>query len=458
MNSTIEKIYYKSPIFIQNIAVTLFGWKLYRERFNTEGKEMLLSLLASETFTHKKIAQLQDSMFTAIARHAINTTPYYQAWAKKQSITALDINSLADIKHFPIIDKKFLRENAALFKSDDLALTKHQFTLNTSGTTGTPLTVYTDQHSRSKHYAFFTRLRRSYGVTDSDKRATLFGRIILTADQKKPPFWRYDAMQHNLLMSSYHLSDANIPYYYEKLKHFKPQEIFAYPSSIYAIANFIVRNQLEPIRLKLIMTTAENLLPQQRDIIKAAFHAPIVNQYGCTEMAFFCSDFPDGNMKFHPEHGFAEVQDKDGVIRDSGEGDLLATGFINFSMPVIRYLVGDRINLSERDTQGRQVLSEVHGRTDDIIYRKDGTPVGRLDPIFKGGSGILCAQIIQNADASVILKLVRDNNYQPNNGDELILELKKRLGSELPITLELVDDIAKEKNGKFRPVICNYKF
>lgn len=458
MNSIAEKIYYKSPVFIQNIAVTLLGWKLYRERFNTAGHEMLLELLASEAFTYAQITELQDSMFTTIARHAINTTPYYQTWAKTQGITALDINSLADINHFPIIDKIFLRENSALFRSNDVSLNKKQFTLNTSGTTGTPLTVYTDQHSRSKHYAFFTRLRRSYGVTDSDKRATLFGRIILTSDQKKPPFWRYDAMQHNLLMSSYHLSDENIPYYYEKLKHFNPQEIFAYPSSIYAIANFIVRNQLEPITLKLIMTTAENLLPQQRDIIKAAFHAPIVNQYGCTEMAFFCSDFPDGNMKFHPEHGFAEVQNTDGVIRDSGEGDLLATGFINFSMPVIRYLVGDKINLAGRDAQGRQILAEVQGRTDDIIYKKDGTPVGRLDPIFKGGSGILCAQIIQNADASVILKLVRDNNYQPNNGEELIFELKKRLGSELPIKLELVNDIAKEKNGKFRPVICNYTF
>lgn len=418
---------------------------------------MLVKLLESENQSRDFIHRLQNEMFVKIARHAIKTTEFYSSWARNNNITESDIKSLADINLFPVIEKKFIRENASAFRSNDNLLASSQFIISTSGTTGTPLTVFTDNNSRSHHYAFFSRLRMRYGVTDRDKRATLFGRMIMLAEQKKPPFWRYDSTNKNLLMSSYHLNDMNLMHYYKKLYDYKPQEIFAYPSSIYAIARYIVANQLPPIQLKLVMTTAENLLPHQRDTISQAFNAPIVNQYGCTEMAFFCSDYPDGTMKFHPEHGIVEIRNENNDLSLTGSGELVATGFINFSMPVIRYLVGDRIVLAEPDDAGRQQLSYVQGRIDDVIYTLDGTPVGRLDPIFKGGAGIQCAQIIQSEHGDVLLKLVPDADYNNSHGESLCAELVKRLGRETPVSIQLVDSIGKSSNGKFKPVISYFK-
>ena len=457
MNPLLEKAYYSCPVFIQNWAVSFLGRKLRKERFNQAGKKMLAKLLESENQPRDYIHSLQNEMFVKIARHAIKTTPFYSSWAINNNITESDIKSLADIKSFPVIEKKFIRENASAFRSNDSLLALSQFIISTSGTTGTPLTVYTDNNSRSDHYAFFSRLRLLYGVTELDKRATLFGRMIMLAEQKKPPFWRYDSANRNLLMSSYHLSDMNLVHYYKKLCDYKPQEIFAYPSSIYAIARYIVANQLPPIQLKLIMTTAENLLPLQRDLISKAFNAPIVNQYGCTEMAFFCSDYPDGTMKFHPEHGIAEIRSENDALSFTGSGELVATGFINFSMPVIRYLVGDRIVLAEPDDAGRQQLSYVQGRIDDVIYTIDGTPIGRLDPIFKGGSGIQFAQIYQANSGNIELRLVPDSTYSSNHGEALKAELIKRVGADMKIDIIICEKIEKEKNGKIKPVISHYK-
>ena len=457
MNPLVEKVYYRSPVFLQNVAVSILGFKLKNERFNKAGSTQLKLLNQSYNFRKEEIEKLQNKLFVAIARHAIETTIFYKEWAQENGISANDINSLDDISIFPVIEKNILRDKPELFKSNAPDLLGKQFSLSTSGTTGTPLTVYTDRDSRSAHYAFFSRLRSSYGVLENDRRATLFGRIILTADQKVAPFWRYDFAQKNLLMSSYHLGEKNLPAYYEKLKSYKPKEIFAYPSSIYAIANYIVKNGLDPLPLKLVMTTAENLLPHQRNIISAAFQAPIVNQYGCTEMAFFCSDFPDGTMKFHPEHGVIEVRDQNGDTRWAGNGELIATGFINYSMPVIRYAVGDRITLPGRDPYGKQLLADVAGRTDDVIYTLDGTPIGRLDPIFKGGAGIQCAQIYQAEDGAVDLRLVPDGSYSEQHGEALKAELIKRLGTEMKISISIFKEIQKEKNGKFRPVISHFK-
>ena len=456
MSIKFEDIYYKLPVFFQNWAVSALGLKLKKERFTLAGEKMLESLMRSQAFSNNQMWQYQDAEFSNIAKHTINTTQFYRNWANENKIDPNAITGLKDLALFPVIEKNFLRENSDLFRSNDPGLSKKQFCLHTSGTTGTPLTVWTDKDSRSRHYAFFSRLRAEYGVSSNDKRATLFGRIIMPASQTKPPFWRYDFFQKNLLMSSYHLNEKNLAHYYNKLASYKPAEIFAYPSSIYAIAEYIVKHSLTPLSLKLIMTTAENLLPHQKEMIERAFQAPVVNQYGCTEMAFFCSEFSDGLMKFHPEHGIAEVRDQSGNISAEGSGELIATGFINWSMPVIRYAVGDQVLLTGRDSKGKQILGDVAGRTDDVIYTLDGTPVGRLDPIFKGGNGIKCAQIVQSESGAVDLRLVPDNFYTNQHGNALKHELIKRLGNEVEISITLLETIAKEKNGKFRPVISRF--
>ncbi len=456
MKPWMESLYYKSPMFIQNIAVSAMGFKLRGERYRPAGQAKLNELLRTQYYSQEQMYEFQSKSFVALAQHAINNTTYYQRWAKDAGVKASDIKTLEDINLFPLIEKSYIRENAHEFKATSKNPGAKPIKLHTSGTTGTPLTVYTDEDSRSEHYAFFSRLRSWYGLQPVDRRATMFGRIIMPAAEKKPPFWRYDAVNKNLLMSSYHLKRENLHYYYKKLVDFKPQEIFSYPSSIVQLADFIIDNNLPRIDLKLLMTTAEHLHNHQRELLQKAFNAPVVNQYGCTEMAFFVSTLPDGEFCSHPEHGILEVKQADQTVHNSGEGELVATGLINFSMPVIRYVIGDNVTLGAENTNGFKKIMDVQGRVDDVIYMKDGTPVGRLDPIFKGGTGIKAAQIIQDVNGNIELRIVPDNNYSDALGAALKGELVKRVGTDSTITLILVGEIEKSKNGKIKSVINNY--
>ncbi len=457
MHPVIETLYYKSPVFLQNLAVSMMGLRLRAERYRYAGEQKFNELLRSQHFSAAQMQDYQGRQFVQLARHAIANTAFYRDWAQGEGIRADDIQSLADLQQFPVIEKKFIREHAAQFKASPRNTHSKPITLFTSGTTGTPLSVFTDQDSRSEHYAFFSRLRSWYGVDPVAPRATLFGRIIMPAAQKQPPFWRYDAAQKNLLMSSYHLKPDQLIHYYRKLREYQPQEIFAYPSSVTRLAEFILAEGLAPISLKLLMTTAEHLHDWQKKILQQAFNAPLVNQYGCTEMAFFVSTLPDGSMCFHPEHGIAEVRTPTGELSTLGEGELVVTGLVNYSMPVIRYAIGDTVTLGAVNKNGFPELLQVHGRKDDVIYMRDGTPVGRLDPIFKGGSGIKTAQILQSQTGAITLRLVPDATYTEQAGTDLKRELIKRVGDDLPIAIELVSEIAKEKNGKFKPVVSDYK-
>ncbi|EIK46705.1 phenylacetate-CoA ligase [Cellvibrio sp. BR] len=456
MNPWMESVYYKSPVFFQNLAVTAMGFKLRNERYRVAGEKKLAELIKTQYFSADQMLKYQSEAFVKIAQHAINNTAFYNNWASRNGIVAGDIKSIEDLNLFPVIEKSYIRENAQEFRAQPISGKSKQFTLHTSGTTGTPLSVYTDQDSRSEHYAFFSRLRSWYGLQPVDRRATMFGRIIMPASQKEPPFWRYDAINKNLLMSSYHLKNENLIHYYNTLIDYKPQEIFSYPSSIVQLADFIIKENLKPIKLKLLMTTAEHLHNHQREKLARAFDAPIVNQYGCTEMAFFASTLPSGDFCLHPEHGIAEVRDSSGALQDGGEGELVVTGLVNFSMPVIRYVIGDNVELGTYNNNGFMQLLDVQGRKDDVIYMRDGTPVGRLDPIFKGGSGIKAAQIFQSEDGNVELRILPDDSYSESLGVALKNELIKRVGCDCVINLVLVNEIEKSKNGKFKSVVSRF--
>lgn len=459
MNSFFDKIYHRAPVWLQNILVSIYGYKLYRERYNQNSQKYLDRLQNSQHFTQAEMDEFVDAQFISLARIAIETVPFYRRWAKQNQIKPSDITGVADLPRFPIIKKSALRQNPRDFVSDSA---HDLIKLNTSGTTGSPLDIYCSKDDRSYHYAFFSRLRSWFGLGQRSKRATFFGRIIMLPEHQKPPFWRMDLAQNNLLMSSYHLSEYNLIHYYRKLESYRPEEIIAYPSSLYELGRFIIEQDLEPIQCKVVFTTAETLLAYQREVLEQAFRAPVIDQYGCTEMAFFVSQCEHGTMHSHPEHGFLETITPEGKSVNNEPGALLATGLVNRSMPLIRYEIGDRVTLSSGHSNcpcGRAfpVVLEVEGRLDDVIYRKDGTPVGRLDPVFKGGSGIVSAKIKQDHRGNVKVWVVPTEDFGDKEFAWLLRELKKRLGEDITVTIDLVQELAKERNGKFKAVESEFQ-
>ncbi|WP_141737121.1 phenylacetate--CoA ligase family protein [Marinobacter sp. X15-166B] len=285
------------------------------------------------------------------------------------------------------------------------------------------------------------------------------GRVVVPGSQKKPPYWRYDIIQNNLLMSGYHLSDDNVGYYVDKIVDFKPREIFGHPSSIARVSKYIVDNNLSILKPNVIITTAETLLPYQRQVIQKAFSCPVVDQYGCTEMAFFASQCPNGIMHFHPEHAVVEVLPNAGR-RNGKEGELVTTSLLSQAMPLIRYRVGDSVNLGDQSADCHSsfpVISHLEGRIDDYIYTKDGRAISRLASIFSGDKHIKLAQLTQSSGGDVQILVVPTTEYSSVYRQMIYNEARERLGYDIEIKIKEVFDIPREANGKFRPIQSFYR-
>lgn len=455
MSPIITKLYLGSPWFIKNILVSLYGALLYRTRYDPRYRDFERELTETEDLSVEEMKAYQDRKFREIGRRAIAEVPFYRDWATANGVKENDIVGIESLKLFPVLEKSDIRKNPDQFISDKYKK-NNLIALSTSGSTGEPLKIYCDSVARTKHYAFFTRLRRWYGVGRRDGRVTLFGRVVVPSKRTRPPFWTYDWPQNNLIMSTYHLSDENLKFYIEKIDKFKPKEIIGHPSSIYRISKYIIDNDLSCHAPNVVVTTAETLLPYQAEAIKTAFSCPLVDQYGCTEMAFFAATCKNGVKHFHPEHAIVEICRPDGsVINTGGTGEVVATSLINHSMPLIRYKVGDSLALAEQGESCHPafpVIAYLEGRTDDVIYTKDGRSVGRLSPIFRSDKNIESAQVVQDENGDISVFVVPLKSYSSSNRKMILDETVNRVGASINVKIIEVDSLSLEPNGKFRPV------
>jgi phenylacetate-CoA ligase len=383
--------------------------------------------------------------------------PYYRDLESKGVFSLDNIKSLNDIEQLPILSKEIIRNTPYLFISERFRR-RELSPIKTSGTTGKSLTVFVNKESRRQEYAFFSRFKEWAGIDDSQENVTFAGRTIVAPERDKPPFWRYNQKMKNHLFSSYHLSQKNLRDYFEKLKSIQPHFIDSYPSSIYTIAKFMYDNDLSGIHPKAIITSSETLLGFQRDLIETVFGCRIYDQYGAVEQVIFVSQCEHGKYHIHPEFCYVEFLRSDGSHARPGEtARLICTGFINKAMPFIRYDIGDTavLAMDQSCDCGRHfpVIEKIIGRSDDILVMRDGRQVGRLSPVFKVSPSIKEAQVIQEDYDRITLNIVPGQTFEKNHVEAIVYELKKRVGAEANIQIQIMDSIPRTSAGKFRAVI-----
>ena len=455
----LESIYNHCPILLQNVFITAYGAYLKRLRYGKEFNVKLKQLNDSQYCSESEILSIQQCHLDKLLKHVYKYVPYYKDALSAIGINPADMTSRDILDSLSVITKKLVKESPSMFISSHY--TKNQLkTIYTSGTTGTPLEIFATKKSIQNNYAFFSRFLDWAEVTHDQPSATFAGRIIIPSNQKTPPFWRRNAAMNNTLYSSYHISESNIPAYIKELERTKVAYIDSYPSSIYAIAQYINHFSVDhTIRPKAIITSSETLQQHQREAIESAFGCIVYDQYGSAEMAAFICQCKEGTYHINPEYGIAEVLDSNNKPTDTGlPGRLVCTGFLNYGMPLIRYDTGDTVVLSDRQCDcGRHfpVVESILGRTDDLIVTPSGKIIGRLDPVFKGLSFIRETQIVQDAYDKITVNLVKDAGFSNDTAESLRKELIRRIGDEVDVTIKLVDHIPRTKTGKFRAVISH---
>ena len=437
---------------MQNALLSLYGLKLRRQRYGGVHQTFLARLLQSERWSAPQLEAYQLEQLALVVEHAGQTVPLYRS----RGLSGFRITGLEELRQLPLLTKSDLRAPREHITSEHY----HGMPLaeiHTGGTTGTPLTVFCDPPTLQRNYAFFSRLRRWAGIEDGARVATFAGRTIVAPAETRPPFWRSNAAANTILYSSYHISPESIPLYVEHLRRWQPQLIDSYPSSLEPIARYLVAQGGGPVRPRAVITSSETLWPEVRELITEAFQAPVFDHYASAEMATFVSQCEHGSYHLNPEFGILEVLREDGEPAAPGEtGEVIATGFINPVMPLIRYQTGDLAVAGAGGCAcGRAfpTIERVLGRMDDVIVTPEGRKVGRLDPIFKAVSSFHEARIIQDARDHVRVEYVAERAIDEGERATFLRELGNRLGPSMRVDLVQVPQIPRTSRGKLRMVV-----
>jgi phenylacetate-CoA ligase len=457
----LQALYDRLPVPAQHLAASLQGARYAHARYGREYSRHLEYLRATEFAPADDMENLQVQSLRSMVAFAARYVPYYQRSFEKSGLRPHFVDRIEDLSRIPLTSKADLRRKPSDFLAQ-FPFRRDLIRWQTSGTTGSPIQLFYEPEANERLYAFVELYRNQACVSRADRRAQFTGKPIVPARQREGTrvFWRFDAANRSLLLSSVHLLPANLPDYASALRRYAPAYLCGYPSAMYVLAQYFLRTGEGAPRLRAALTSAETLLPHQRKAIEEAFQTRVFDQYGQTEMQSFWYECCFGAMHAHPLAGVTEILRQDGTPAPPGEeGEVVLTGLINRAMPLLRYRIGDRASFSAGPPcpcgRKMKVIRTLGGRKEDFLYTRERGFLGRLDPVFKGVSGIVESQIVQ--ESLDMLKVYYTPEPDATDGDlaNLLTNLRASVGGEIGIEFVKSPHIPRTANGKFRAVVSH---
>jgi len=445
------KAYNKFPIWLQNLSISLYGYKLYRQRNGKVYHEYFEELRNKDYSDLQSEKEYQNAELIKLVNYTVNNSSFYKEFYKGINISK--IKTVNDLKLLPILEKETLRQN---IEQAYTIKPENGIKSFTGGTTGKSLMVVYTRNDFQKRMAYLDAFKARLGVQNGMRRATFSGRQFIPPNQESKVFWRHNYILRQKLYSTFHLTGVNLAYYIEDLNIFKPEIINGFVSAIYDIAKYIKINNISLIFKPIgIFTTSETLLPFHREMIEDVFECPVYDQYASAEGAPFITECKNRKLHYNLDTGIIEI------VNDV---EMLVTSFNSYGTPLIRYRIGDSIIFKNgKCTCGccHPLVKEIQGRqVDYLISREKGkVSLSHLADVIKGlPNCIRNMQFIQNNLGEIDIKIVVDKSrYRVEYGELIIDEMVYRFGKKMKFNLIMVDEIPREKSGKYSLIKNNIK-
>jgi phenylacetate-CoA ligase len=345
-------------------------------RYGKAFRDTYAFLQESQWWSKEQLEEYQLEQLGKLLQHAYENVPYYRRVFDERGLKPKDIQDFEDLQQLPYLTKQIIQDNLEDLKARTYLPSKFQY-VTTGGSTGIPMGFYLKEGvSNAKEWAFMLTQWNRVGFKIGDGCVVLRGNVVESASKGK--FWEYDPVNKNLILSSYHLTDENMPRYIQKIREFKPDFIQAYPSAITILARFMKENDIDPFpSIKALLCGSENIYSWQRELLEEVFQCRVYSWYGHAEQAVLAGECEHSTF-YHifPEYGIAELISNDGKIvkEEGGIGEIVATGFNNFIFPFIRYKTMDLgVYTNKKCECGREcpILKRVEGRLQELIITRN---------------------------------------------------------------------------------------
>ena len=322
------------------------------------------------TWEQKKIKQYQYLKLKRLLISAQEVPYYRKSFADINFDPLRDFSSLEDLSKIPILTKDLAKKNKHLLANPKYS--KRSITLRTSGSTGQPFEVNVFHKAWIVEQAVVWRHWIWSGYKFRDKMAIVRSYVPKNENE----LVKKDRLRNWIYFSPFHLNDDHMSMYLNRMIQEKVKIIRGYPSSVYLLANFVLRTQHKIPNLKFILTASEELNEHDRVIIEKAFKVKVTNHYGLAEVCVMMGDCSVHNgLHNYDDYGYLELHE----TNSENERKIIGTNLHNLAFPLIRYDTGDVAVLRDKDynkcPHNFNTIANVRGRADQYILTNEGYKV-----------------------------------------------------------------------------------
>jgi phenylacetate-CoA ligase len=377
---------------------------------------------------------------------------------EQTGIVAEEVKTLAHFARLPLLTKRDIQDHGADLQAQGFPMEK-RLKNQTGGSTGSPLQFFVDRERFDSRKASTLRHNLWAGIRPGDWLVSLWGSRL---DQGRPQTWgdhfRNALLYRTVALNTSRISDAEWLNFIKEIRRIKPRAMVAYTQAAVLFARYLRQNKIDDVRIDSIVTTAEMLLPGQREFLEETFGGKVFNRYGCREVSVIASEceFHRG-MHVNAEALLVEIVPVAGSVGKTGR--IVVTDLLNYSMPLIRYEIGDMGQWAEEQSCpcGRQLplLADVQGRITDFLVLPDGRQISgpALTLVISDMADVRQVQFVQRSAQVILLRVVPGRNYGPSTEQELRKRMSLYLGNSVTLQVGLTETIASETSGKYRFVV-----
>lgn len=456
----IKKHYTNIPLWATNLVAPLYYCVPETKRYGQVFNRQITLLRQQDLLSADKIEELANLEFLSLVQHAYNNVPYYHRIFDEYGISISSFKDIRDITKIPFLTKDMLIKHREELIATNIDKKSLQY-ITTSGSTGNPVGFYVDSDSTMKEWAYTINLWRRVGYRPDSSRLLLRGKTFW-AQKNQGKNWQYDAFKRELSCNIFDLSEENLEQYCLAIEKYKPEFVHGYMSAVMILCKYIekrcggLKHQFTAI-----LAVSENVLESQREYIEMILNSRVFSFYGHSERLVMAGECEYSN-EYHvePLYGYAEIVDIHGQdIKDGKIGELVATGFCNKGMPMLRYKTGDMASWSQKNDckcgRAHLRLAGVHGRwKQDVLINCDNavvslTAINMHSDVF---DRILRYQFYQDTVGKVVMKIIPGTNFSKEDEVKILNQLNEKTQGKINYKIMLVDKINIKSNGKYSVV------
>ena len=431
--------------------------RLYELRKRKSGEAAFMRYLKefqeTETWDTERIRARQLKELKKIVAYAETNCPFYKDRFAENNLSAESIRCLDDLARFPILEKRDIQQNFATLTAQNWPASD-RIQNHTGGSTSEPLRLLVNRDRKCSRDAGTRRHDIWAGGHLGVKKATIWGAGVDIPEDNWKNWLISRFVDREYFLNCGHLTEADIVDFHRELSDFKPEVILAYAQSVTLVARYLKQQGLVPHSPRSIITSAENLGAEDRELVEEVFRTKVFDRYGCREVSVIASECEHQQLHTMSECLVVEVVGHDGKPVPRGEtGSIVITDLFNFAMPLIRYRVGDMGAMSTNDTcpcgRGLPMLQRVDGRISDFLVGTDGRLVS--GPYFGCYLVGKCpqlgkVQILQENAGEILFKVTQ----APSDSDIDFMRSasEKMLGDGVKIAIDVVESIPPSASGK----------